>query len=133
MPVSRLLTLGNHHPLVSADDEHVLLDVERRCYYALNPVAFFVLSLAETGCSFDQVPRRIAARFEVDERAAAADLARFVKDAAALGVIIVQEGEAHDPLVPIEPVRVSYEAPALHVESEIPTVMAALTATVSID
>ncbi len=129
---SRRFVLRENATLVAVDDERVLLDAERRCYYSMNDVAFFILQLAESGCMLNDARRSLAARFDVTEHATAADLDRFVSDAAALGVVRVDECEEDSPSrTPAvgRPVgtRWPYAVPALERESELLTALAQIT------
>ncbi len=124
--------LKDNATLVSVDDERVLLDAERRCYYSMNDAAFFVLQLAESGCTVDAARRALVSRFDVVAQTATVDLDRFVSEAAALGLVRVDQGEEAAPLgmAPPEPPpanRQPYTAPALERDSELLTAVAQVT------
>ena len=66
--------------LVSIEDNGVLLDVSRRCYYDLNDTAAFLLKLMEQNQDAESLLGQVLAEFNVAEETARRDIADFTAE-----------------------------------------------------
>jgi PqqD family protein of HPr-rel-A system len=65
----------------------VVLDPVSKAYYTLNPAGEALWSALATGASAEELVRALCLEFEIDEATAATDVARWVEELAALGLI----------------------------------------------
>jgi hypothetical protein len=78
----------------------VLLNMESRLYYGLDPVGLEVFNLAQSVEDRDALGRELEARFEVDTERARRTAARFVAQLEQEGLLVSADGVEPQPETP---------------------------------
>ena len=76
----KTVRLKSELTLIDIEDSGTLLDVENRCYYDLNDIAFFLVRRMEEGCQYRSLMEEFIAEFDVEQETARSDVANFVDE-----------------------------------------------------
>ena len=68
-------------------DETILLDLQSGTYFTLNRVGSVIWQALQDGPSIDELTADVVAGFEIDEATARADVAEFLDEMAAQGLL----------------------------------------------
>jgi len=74
------------------DDEMVLLDAERGIYYGLDPVGTRIWQLLGAGHDAEEITEQLTAEYDADPDLLRADVAAFLAQLAARGLIRRSDG-----------------------------------------
>ncbi|MCX8205478.1 MAG: PqqD family protein [Candidatus Nezhaarchaeota archaeon] len=115
--------------VVTIDNEGLLLDVAKKCYYSLNDTAAFILKQLENNVSPLSLLRRLMAEYKVEAATAKADVDTFLNLLLKHELITLEEGTA-TITEPEEGLNVeggrNYQPPRIELEAEIRTVIGQL-------
>lgn len=78
------------------DDQVVMLDSRAGKYYELDAIGARVWMLLKDSLTLEQLRDALTAEYDVDDETCLRDLASFLEELAALGLVAVDSGEAAD-------------------------------------
>lgn len=97
------------------EGEAVLINLSNGMYYSIDGVGGRIWELIERGAPLSEIVQDIAARFDVDEKTAGADLRTFMNELVAENLVVParEPGDAIETTSGDE--RLSYTPPVLHI------------------
>jgi len=68
-------------------EELVMLNLERECYYGLDPVGARLMQIAESGATLGKISERLLEEFDVGREQVEADVRRIAAELMAAGLL----------------------------------------------
>ena len=87
----RTLKLKDDVTLVSIDGAYALLDVDRKCYFEPDEVAYFLLKLMEEGLTYEELVAELLSEYDVSDDCAECDIDSFISELRKLGLIEMKD------------------------------------------
>lgn len=124
--IGKVFRLKENVSIIFIDDEDVILDTKKRCYYTLNETASFLLRQLENkdGMSSEDIKLKLTSEYDIDEEDASREVSSVFGMLLELDLVDILEKKETAPLnIQIKNKRKGWESPAIKPEGEILTVV----------